>query len=178
MSRIFVGLAALNTGFLVATFTIGFFAEGREGLASGSADAAALWPFTVHFLLGLFTTLLTLLVHSLAFTYFIGTGRWVDKVVSCYSLPRDLWNQSRSLKMRALPAILGGIFLVFAATMLGAAVDRGLVGSTLHMTVAMAAILFNLWSYLREYRALSANGGLIDYIMGEVKRMRRERGLE
>ena len=177
MARIFVGLAALNTAFLLATFTIGFFAEGRQELAGGDADAAALWPFTVHFLLGLFTTLLTLLVHSLAFTYFIGTGRWVEKVVASYMLPKELWSQSRNLKMRALPAFLGSVFMVLLATILGAAVDRGLLDGTLHMAAAMLAILFNLWSYLREYRALLANGGLIDHIMAEVKRMRAERGL-
>ena len=41
----------------------------------------------VHFLLGLVTTMTTLLVHSIAYTYFLGTGKWVKEVVRVYRMP-------------------------------------------------------------------------------------------
>ena len=54
----------------------------------------------------------------------------------------------------------------------------GIIGRNIHLALATLAVGFNFWSYLVEYQAVVANGELINRIMGEVTRMRRERGLE
>ncbi|MBI3466061.1 MAG: hypothetical protein HY000_23855, partial [Planctomycetes bacterium] len=110
-------------------------------------------------------------------TYFMGTGRWVQEVVAAYRLPESLWDQTRRLKQRTFPLVLGGILLIIGTAALGAATDRGLIDRNLHLAGAVLAISFNFWGYLREYVAIRANGELLDQIMGEVTRMRRERGL-
>ncbi len=178
MSRIFVGLASLNTLALVVTFAVGFMTEGRAHVTSETPLNAAQRLFTLHLLGGLFSALITLLVHSLILTYFIGTGRWVQEVVKAYRLPSEFWQRSRGLKMQALPYVLTSILLVIATAVLGAATDRGMLDHTIHLMMAVAVIAFNLWSYFWEYLAVEANGRLIAEIMSEVTRMRRERGLE
>jgi hypothetical protein len=178
MSRIFLGLATLNTLALVGSFAVGFMSQGRVGLGAAPPLSTALWAFTIHLISGLFAAVLTLLVHSLVFTYFIGTGRWVQEVVTAYRLRASLWDRARDLKLRALPFMLGSIGLVIGTATLGAASDRGLLDGTLHLMLAVVAIGFNLWSYFREYQSLRANGELIAEIMSEVSRMREQRALD
>ena len=45
---------------------------------------------TMHMLLGLFAVLVTILVQSIAVTYFVGTGRWCKEVVETYGTVRGL----------------------------------------------------------------------------------------
>jgi hypothetical protein len=177
MARIFVGLAVLNTLALGATFAVGLFAEGRADLTAETPLSEAHRYFTLHLFGGLFSSLITLLVHSLVFTYFIGTGRWVQEVVKAYRLSESIWNESRGLKLKALPFILVSIALVITTATLGAATDRGMLDSTIHLALAVLALGCNLWSYVWEYQAIEANGNLITGIMAEVTRMRQQRGL-
>jgi hypothetical protein len=177
MSRIFVGLASLNTLALLASFAVGLAAEGRVNVHQGVPLTDAQRLFTLHLLGGLFAALLTLLVHCLVFTYFMGTGRWVQEVVAAYGLPESQWLQARRLKTRTLPLVIGSILLVIATAMLGAAADVGTLDGTYHLLAAAVAIAFNLWSYPQEYRAIRCNSILLDEIMAEVKRMRLQRGL-
>ena len=172
-----MSLALLNAVALLATFTVGFLCEGRANVSADVPLTVYQQRFALHLLAGLFTAVLSLVVHSLALTYFMGTGRWVQEVVAAYRLPDSLWNQARQLKQRTFPFLLGSILLIIGTAALGAATDRGLIDRNMHLAVAVLAISFNFWSYLREYVAIRANGELLDQIMGEVTRMRRERGL-
>ena len=172
-----MSLAWLNAGALLATFAVGFLCEGRANVSAEVALTVSQQRFAIHLLGGLFTAVLTLVVHPIALTYFMGTGRWVQEVVAAYRMPESIWIQARQIKQRTFPFVLGSILLIIATAALGAATDRGLIDRNLHMAGAVLAIGFNLWSYLREYEAIRANGELLDQIMGEVTRMRRERGL-
>src|SRR5262245_33333993 len=116
MSRILLGMAGLNSALLLLTFAVGFVSEGRANVRPGVALTDTQRLFTVHLVSGLSAAMLTLLLHSLVFTYFIGTGRWVQEVVKAYDLPQSLWARSRALKMRALPFVLGSIGLVIATS--------------------------------------------------------------
>jgi hypothetical protein len=178
MSRILLGLAGLTGIILLLSFTVGFACEGREYVHADVPLTPAQRLFTVHLLSGLLASLLSLLLHSLVFTYFIGTGRWVQEVVQAYGFPGSIWERARALKMRALPFILGSILSVIAAATLGAATDRGLLDRNAHLVAAVLAVGCNFWSYLREYQVVAANNQLIIEIMEQVNRKRRERGLD
>lgn len=175
MPLIFLGLACLNAVALFVTFSLGFFTEAGPALGPNTSLNHA---HDVHFLAGLITAVFTLLVHSLAFTYFLGTGRWVQEVVGAYRLPGSMFERSRSLKSRTFPFILGSMLLVIAATTSGAACDRDMLRPTFHLALAVLTVAFNLWSYLFEFRTIRANRNLLEQIMEDVKRMRQERGLE
>jgi hypothetical protein len=177
MSRILLGLSGLNTIVLLGTFTVGFLSEGRARVQPDSALTEAQRIFTLHLFGGLAAALLTLLLHSLVLTYFIGTGRWMQEVIKAYSLPATPWERSRALKIQALPYILGGILSVILAAVLGAAADVGRIDRNYHLVIATVAVAFNFWSYVREYRVVAENGDLISGIMDDVKRIRTERGL-
>ena len=80
MHRIFLGLAVTSGTLLVVSLALGLVAAGQGG---GTGHT---WH-DIHFLLGLLTVLAGLLVHSIVFTYFLGTGKWVKEVVRVYRLP-------------------------------------------------------------------------------------------
>src|SRR3989442_609330 len=98
MTRIFTTLAALLMVALLATFGVGLYCMSLE-LSVYKNDV-----YLVHFTLGLFTALGTLLVHCIIFTYFLGTGRWVKEVGLAYALPDMPYPKlTRELKRASFP---------------------------------------------------------------------------
>ena len=94
MTRIFTTLATFNALALLVTYGVGWLSWQR-----GSVRHAEDPTYLVHFILGLSTAVLTLLVHCLIFTYFLGTGRWVKEVGLAYDLPDEpLPKLTRELK--------------------------------------------------------------------------------
>src|SRR5438477_6683235 len=101
MTRIFTTLAAVVTLSLVATMGFGFWSMALD-VTLFKKDI-----YLVHFCLGLFTAIGILLVHSIIFTYFLGTGRWVKEVGIAYKLPDEpLLKLTRELKRETFPPAL------------------------------------------------------------------------
>jgi hypothetical protein len=170
MTRIFLILAGIDTVALAASAGV--------GAASKFGDHAL---FLDHFILGLFTAILTLLVHCLIFIYFLGTGRWVKEVGLAYALPdAGLPRLTRDLKRTTFPPALGSMLLVIATVAAGAGADPD-VGAgwpwPIHFTLALVTQAVNLWAFWIEYRNVRANGRILDEVMREVDRIRAERGL-
>ena len=80
---------------------------------------------TIHFLLGVLASLVTVLVNSVSVTYFIGTTRWCREVVEEYDLDASLYERSRALKRLTYPWALGGVFVMLGIICAGAAADPG-----------------------------------------------------
>src|ERR1700722_13850441 len=98
MTRTFITLAILILLLLAASIVVGFISFSLE------KSGAKFEIFIVHFYLGLGTSLLILLVHSLIFMYFLGTGRWVKEVGLAYQLPDEPYpKQTRELKRQTFP---------------------------------------------------------------------------
>ena len=102
MHRIFLGLAVTTVCLLLASFVLGLEAAGE------TAGKEHVWR-DVHFLMSLLTVLVGLLVHSIVFTYFLGTGRWVKEVARVYGLPDWVYAQAVKNKWKALPFELGSM---------------------------------------------------------------------
>lgn len=113
MHRIFLALAVTVGTLLVVSFGSGFLVPTGRGGALHD----------VHFLLSLITTMGVLLVHSVAFTYFLGTGKWVKEVVRVYRLPEWVHSQALKNKRKAFPFELGSMLFIGAAAWLGGASD-------------------------------------------------------
>jgi hypothetical protein len=173
MSRILARLAALNFFVLLLTYAVGWLSRWRGSLAS--ADDST---YTVHFLLGLFSVLVTLAVHCLIFIYFLGTGRWVKEVALAYRMPdAPLPRLTRDLKRRTFPLALTAMLISIAAAAAGAAAQRREWPWSVHAGLATLTLLVNLWAFVIEYRNVSINASVIDEVMREVDRIRAEHGL-
>jgi hypothetical protein len=172
MTRIFVGLALLDALILVAAFAVGLASWFAGGAASGGS------VYLIHFALGLCASVLTLLVHCLIFTYFLGTGRWVKEVGIAYHLPdQPLPKLTRELKRWTFPPALAAMLITIAAAAAGAGVQLREWPWYIHGSLAVTAVLVNAAAFLIEYRNVRTNGWIIQQVLAEVERIRAEHGL-
>jgi hypothetical protein len=172
MTRIFTTLAAILTLSLLVTICFGFWSMALD-VTVFKKDI-----YIIHLCLGLFTTLAILLVHSLIFTYFLGTGRWVKEVGIAYKLPDEVLPKlTRELKREVFPAALYAMLIAIATAAAGMGRLLHEWHWTIHMVFALATLAVNLWAFTVEYRCVSINAGVIDAVLDEVDRIRAERGL-
>jgi hypothetical protein len=175
MTRIFLALASAQTAALVASFLLGIVSHLRHGSQQGEESI-----YLVHFTVGLFTAIGSLLVHCIIFTYFLGTGRWVKEVKLAYHLPdAPLPRLTRELKRQTFPPALAAMLVTIAAAAAGAGAQHQLPQWPwqLHLALSAAALIVNLWAFRIEYRNIAQNVGVIERVLAEVDRIRTERGL-
>jgi amino acid transporter len=173
MTRIFLTLAAANSLALTLAFVLGCWSKLTDGLHA--ADNSL---YLLHFLLGLFTAVGTLLTHCLIFTYFLGTGRWVKEVTLAYDLPDVPWHKrTRELKRLVFPAALAAMLVTIATAAGGAGAQLQHWPWQVHLGLAIAALVINLWAFRLEYRTVTENAGILEAVLQEVDRIRAEKGL-
>lgn len=170
MKRIFLGLVLAHTALAAVTLVLGFSFNPYSETRPSHWDA------------GLATCILTLLVHSVVLTYFVGTGRWVREVSDAYGFDSALYAKAWRTKVRAVPFGVLSMLLIIAAGALGAAADpgatvrldtwMGVSAERWHLIGVLAALAFNAVSYVVEYRALCAHAEIIEEVMQHVARVR------
>jgi hypothetical protein len=177
VTRIFTSLAVLGNLALLAVFWLGW-SIGDDPLSVETRDQMA-----THFRWALACGPIALLVHSVAFTYFMGTGRWIEETSEAYKLGSEFRNQNVRLKYGILPGMMVWFLLLMATGALGAITDptsnaQMAHSKLIHFTLAIATILVNLLVTWAEWRAIAKNGALVDSVMDNVRRIRREKGLD
>lgn len=177
MTSTFRVSAIALTMLMVLTIGVGFWSFF---LPRDTPDAALHKNtiFLIHFYLGLAFALGALLVHCLIFTYLLGTGRWVKEVGIAYQIPDEpLPRQTRELKRATFPPALFAMLIAIATAAAGAGVQLQAWHWTVHASLAGLTLLINLWAFRIEYRAVETNARLLQGVLEEVDRIRRERGL-
>ncbi len=173
MTRIFTGLAVIESLALFASFALGTLSKLR-GASQDPNDPT----YMIHIVLGLFTVIGALLVHCLIFTYFLGTGRWVKEVGLAYRLPDEpLPRLTRELKRWTFPPALFAMLISIATAAAGAAAQRREWPWEVHATLASLTLLINLGAFRVEYRNLKTNGEVLEQVLAEVDRIRASYGL-
>lgn len=174
MTRTFGTLAVLLVLAMLATIGVGlwsFFLDKTDPLKQD--------VFLVHFHLGLWTSIGTLLVHCIIFTYFLGTGRWVKEVGIAYRLPDEpLPKTTRELKRATFPPALFSMLIAIFTSAAGAGVLFQSWAWYWHATGAVLTLAINLWAFRIEYRNLATNIVVLQAVLEEVDRYRAAQGLE
>ncbi|MCA9189957.1 MAG: hypothetical protein R3E01_28745 [Pirellulaceae bacterium] len=157
----------------------------EQGLATGLTDIEPLQRHTrMHMLTGVLAALMTVLVNSIAVTYFVGTSRWCKEVVQTYDLAPDFIVRANRLKRGTFPWSLAGMLIVVGIIALGAASDPGTrridtaQWVTYHFMGAIVGSSLIAWALWVQFRNIRANHGIIEEVLAEVYRVRSERGLE
>jgi len=181
MIRIYFSLALFSLLMLFVALTAGLWIGD---LYAQSPEAATLQWATAHRLIGLAAALVVVLVNSIAVTYFVGTSRWCKEVAETYHLEPNLVRRSTRLKRRAFPWAVVGMLTVVGVIALGGAADPGTGRpdtadwAPLHLIGAVTGILIIAWSYVACWNAIYTNQKLVEEIVGHVRRIRTERGLD
>ncbi len=161
----------------MATFLLGW------AVISPGIEGATGLPLSVHFLCALAALTLTMLVHAIVLTYFMGTGRWIEETSQAYKLGIDSREENIKLKYQTMPGMVACIVLLIVTGGFGAVADPGSSvnlssAKVIHMLLACASLLANVTVSVIEYQTIQRNGRLVDEIMSSVKAIRRERGLD
>lgn len=164
-----------------------FVASMILGLNIGDAAASPRSAVSTHILTAMGTLGFACLVHAIAFTYFMGTSRWMEDTTRAYHLDKKYFDECRVLKYRTLMAVGLCTLLIVTTVIAGGATDTaaslgfrgwfGLPPDKLHLVIALTNMTVNLVVYFREYIALHRNGVLVGEILAQVRRIREERGL-
>ena len=182
MTRILLTIASLSVALLVAALVIGL-AVG-DLYAEPHPDQITMRRATVHRLTGIAAALGVVFVESVVATYFIGTSRWCKEVVETYKLNPAAVRSSTRLKRKTFPWALGGMLAVVAVIALGGAADpaTGRPGTEAwaqwHLVASLAGICFIAWTYLVAWNNIQANHAIIEQLVAEVARIRRDRGMD
>ncbi len=140
----------------------------------------------LHMGTAMFALIGAAMVHSLALTYFMGTGRWMEETTRAYRLSESTQAESRSMKYSMMLPMSSCLVMLIVTLALGASIDSnvwkgfteyGISASSVHFLSASATICLNMLVNMQEYQAISRNGQLIEEVMREVRRIRAERGL-
>lgn len=182
MNRIFLTLAMASSLMLLLTMGFGLWIED-----AAARDAAEQAIVQRHLILAMGGLIVALMVHGLVLTYFMGTGRWMEETTKSYGLDSKWRSENTRLKYRTLPLMVGTVFLLITAGAFGAAADPaspvqfagwlGMSAATWHFLIAMIAIGLHIMATVIEYLAICRNGELIQEVMNDVQRIRRENGL-
>ena len=181
MKHIFLTLSLISTALLMAAFVMGMSIDDPT---VRTEEVAA--TVNLHMGTAMFALIAAAMVHSLALTYFMGTGRWMEETSRAYRLGESRPAESRSMKYRMMLGMSGCLVMLIVTLALGASIDSnvwkgfteyGIAASTIHFLTASVTICLNMFVNMQEYQAISRNGQLVDEVMVEVRRMRTERGL-
>jgi hypothetical protein len=169
----------------------------REFSSAGDAFDAPRRNLSLHFYLGVASSLLAILVCCISVTYFIGTSRWCREVVETYRLSPEFVRRGESLKRRTFPYALLGILSVIAIVALGGLsdpsipwrrafeTDKDWFNATfppasmvnIHYLAAMMGLVALGLAFWMQARGIAANYAVIREILAQVQRIRSERGL-
>jgi hypothetical protein len=148
---------ALVTG--VAIGTLGLGATAVLGLLGTDLSR--------HITIGIFSTMITLLAHSMMMFYLIGKGKAVKDAMAEGGLTGDYFRRIALARkpVFSIGTVAMGITMVTA--ILGASVDTGVLPPIVHGMIAYAAITANLAAAKIELDAL----GESSRVVGEVNRL-------
>ena len=182
MVRIFLPLSFLSSISLIIAMTLGLMIDDPK-----AHTIAAQTSVQYHFLAALTALVFATMVHAIVFTYFMGTGRWIEETSNVYRLDSAFHARSSKVKYRVFALIVVCFLMLLATGAFGAAADpaspmqsKGIGGfsaAQIHLMIAITTIGLNLLASWVEFRGLEINGEIIDQVLAEVKRIRLEKGL-
>jgi len=180
--RIFLPLCGLSWLLLIAAFVLGLQIDDPKVV-----NVAVQRGVQHHLLTALGAIVFATMVHALVLTYFMGTGRWLEETSNAYRLDAKYFQESKTLKYRTIPALVGAFVLLVVTGAFGAAADPGsptqfagwfgLSAATIHQISAIVTLSINAVVNYLEFTALFRNSEIIDQAMQAVREIRLAKGL-
>jgi hypothetical protein len=139
----------------------------------------------IHLLLGVATSLVSLLVNCISVTYFVGTSKWCGEVCAAYGIDSAKALESQRLKRKNFPWAVMGSLAILAIVLLGGAADPdGMMRQdavhyvNYHLAAAFIGIAVITWAFFKQAHFVASNFLLIQEILDHVKAIRAAKGLD
>jgi hypothetical protein len=114
-----------------------------------------------HISYGIFSTLVTLLAHSMMMFYLIGKGKAVKDAMTEHKVVGDHYRRIAAARRPVFSIGMLAMAVTMTAAILGASVDTGVLPSMVHGALAYGAIVCNLAAVKIEISALLASSRIV-----------------
>ena len=140
---------------------------GLAGLVATAVVGLQATDIPRHISYGIFSTMVTLLAHSMMMFYLIGKGKAVKDAMAEHSVTGDFHRRIAAARKPVFSIGMLAMAVTMAAAIMGASVDTGVLPPMVHAMIAYGAIAANLAAVKTEISALTASSRIV----GEVNRL-------
>ena len=117
-----------------------------------------------HISFGIFSTMITLLGHSMMMFYLIGKGKAVKDAMAEHSVTGDYYRRIAGARKPVFSVGTLAMAVTMVTAILGASVDTGVLPSIVHAMIAYGAIACNLAAVRTEVAALAEATRIVDEV--------------
>jgi hypothetical protein len=117
-----------------------------------------------HILFGIFSTMITLLAHSMMMFYFIGKGKAVKEAMAEGHLSGDWYQRMAAARKPVFSVGTLAMGVTMVAAIMGATADTKMLPPVVHGMIAYGAIACNLAAVKIEVDALSESTRIVDEV--------------
>jgi hypothetical protein len=137
---------------------------GVVGLVTTTVLGLQATDVSRHIAFGIFSSLITLLAHSMMMFYFIGKGRAVKDAMTEGGLSGDFYRRIAALRKPVFSIGTLAMVVTMIAAILGGGVDTGVLPPMVHATIAYGAVACNLAALKIEVEALGSSSRIVDEV--------------
>ena len=134
---------------------------GLTGLVATSVLGLRGTDISRHISYGIFSTLVTLLAHSMMMFYLIGKGKAVKDAMAEHSVTGDYYRRIALARKPVFSIGTLAMAVTMVAAIMGASVDTGVLPPIVHATIAYGAIVCNLAAARIEITALLESSRIV-----------------
>ena len=117
-----------------------------------------------HISFGIFSTMVTLLAHSMMMFYLIGKGKAVKDAMKEHGVAGDYYRRIAVARKPVFSIGTLAMAVTMTAAILGASVDTGVLPPMVHAMIAYGAIVCNLAAAKIEISALMESSRIVDEV--------------
>jgi hypothetical protein len=141
---------------------------GLTGLVATTVLGLRGTDVTRHISFGIFSTLITLLAHSMMMFYLIGKGKAVKDAMAEHSVAGDYYRRIAIARKPVFGIGTLAMAVTMVAAILGASVDTGVLPPMVHAMIAYGAIACNLAAAKIEVTALIQSSRIVDEVNQQI----------
>lgn len=114
-----------------------------------------------HISIGIFSTMITLLSHSMMMFYFLGKGKAVREAAAEGGLSKEFERRIAVLRRPVFSIGTLAMIITIITALIGASVDTGVLPAGVHGVLAYSCLVLNLGALRVEISALSESGRVV-----------------
>ncbi len=148
----------MSAALITATF-IGIAGLAYSAILGFTATTSA--DVFLHTSIGIFSTLLTLLAHSMTMFYLIGKGKAVREAATEGHLSPEFYAAVARVRRPVFSIATGAMAITMVTAILGGGVDTGAIPPIIHSTLAVLAIVSNIVALRTEVVAMMSSARVV-----------------
>ena len=142
---------------------------GLVGLVTTTVFGLRGTDISRHISYGIFSTLITLLAHSMMMFYLIGKGKAVKDAMAEHSVAGDYYRRIAVARKPVFSIATYAMVATMITAILGASVDTHVLPPIVHAMIAYGAIACNAAAIKTEIAALTESSRIVDEVNRQIR---------